>query len=110
VTEAPPAASPGVVPGPAEGRVRSAATAGTTFTVSGDGYAPGAEIHVSFGRYATDGSLLDNPVVYADANGHYSMPITLPADLKPGMYGVLVWYAPFAEDHKRFAIIDVAAP
>ncbi|WP_159617932.1 hypothetical protein [Arthrobacter zhaoguopingii] len=58
----------------------------------------------------TDANLLDEPVVYADANGHYSMPITLGADLAPGTYGFMVVAMPFSEAGKRFATVEVVAP
>ncbi len=59
---------------------------------------------------STDANLLDEPRVYADANGRYSLPITLAPDLAPGTYGFMVVEMPFSEAGKRFATVEVIAP
>ncbi|MBJ2121096.1 hypothetical protein I6N91_08910 [Arthrobacter sp. MSA 4-2] len=98
------------MPVPEFDAVRVERKAGTTWNIIGDGYAPGAEIFVTFGPMSTDANLLDMPLVYADANGHYSLPITLPADLKPGSYGIMTVDLPNRETNKRFASVEVVAP
>ncbi len=101
---------PDLVPATAPDEPRVERMAGSTWTISGGGYEPGAEIHVWLLRYQTDTDLLNAPVVAADANGHYSMQVTLSAGFAPGRYGVLVWSPPFQEEAKRHAIVDVVAP
>jgi hypothetical protein len=101
---------PDLVPVAEWDAVRVVRAAGTSWNVAGEGYPPGAEIHVSFGPRQSDYTSLEVPVVHADANGRYSVRITLSADFAPGSYGILVWYKPFAEDHKRFASVEVVAP
>jgi hypothetical protein len=113
VPEAPqpaPASYPDLEPVPEWDAVRVEREAGTTWNIVGDGYAPGAEIFVTFGPMSTDANLLDEPVVYAGANGHYSLPITLAPDLAPGTYGFMVVAMPFSEAGKRFATVEVLAP
>jgi hypothetical protein len=100
---------PDLTPVPEWNTVSAVREAGTTWNIVGDGYAPGAEIYVSFGPMQTDSNLLDTTSVYADASGHYSMPITLSADLAPGTYGFLVVEMPFREEAKRFATVEVVA-
>ena len=96
------------VPGPEPVRVER--VAGTYWNVVGDGYPPGAEIGIMFGKWQTDTDLLDIPTVHADANGHYSVQIHLSADFTPGTYGFMVWYKPFSEEGKRHAIVEVLPP
>ncbi|MHA7155027.1 hypothetical protein [Arthrobacter sp. TMN-50] len=87
---------------------------GTTWNIIGSGYAPGAEIQVSFGPAQTDSSLIGYPLVYADANGNYTFLISLAPDLAPGNYGVMaVPITGLAPDEmeaaKRFAQIEVVS-
>jgi hypothetical protein len=111
VAPQPAAASyPDLEPVPEWNAVRAEREAGTTWNIVGDGYTPGAEIFVGFGPMSTDANLLDEPRVYADANGRYSLPITLAPDLAPGTYGFMVVEMPFSEAGKRFATVEVIAP
>ena len=86
---------------------------GTTWNVVGSGYAPGAEIQMSFGPSQTDSSLIGYPVVYADANGNYTFQISLAPDLATGDYGLMAIPTGLgsaeSEAAKRFAIIEVVS-
>jgi hypothetical protein len=90
--------------------VRVERAAGTSWNVVGDGYPPGAEILVSFGPQQSDYSSFEISDVHADAKGHFTVTITLPADFKPGSYGVMTANLPFREANKRFASVEVVAP
>ncbi len=84
--------------------------AGSSWNVIGDGYPPGTELHIMLGKYQTDTDLLGAPPVFADANGHYSFRVHLPADFTPGTYAFMITHAPFDEELKRHAIVEVVAP
>ncbi len=113
---APPAVQPAVtvypdlVPVAEYDAVRVVRAAGTSWNIVGDGYAPGAQIHVSFGPARSDYAPIDIPVVYADANGHYTVTITLAADFTPGSYGVMTVDLPNRETNKRYASVEIVAP
>lgn len=86
----------------------------TTWNVVGSGYAPGAQIQISFGPAQTDSSLIGYPVVSADSNGSYTFQISLAPDLAPGNYTVMslpvVGLTPEeSEAAKRFAQIEVVS-
>lgn len=93
--------------------VRVVRHAGTTWNIAGDGYAPGAEIHVLFGPARSDVMVAGGTAV-ADANGSYSFQIILAPDLEPGSYGIMTvpltgLTPPEMEAVKRYASVDVVA-
>ncbi|MHA7264450.1 hypothetical protein ACX80W_14725 [Arthrobacter sp. TMN-37] len=98
---------PDVVPAPWPNFPSAERVAGTSWYIAGAGYPPGAEIRILFGEWGSDEDLLHAPVVKADANGHYRLQVHLSADFAPGTYGFMVWYKPFAEEGKRYAMVEV---
>ncbi len=115
-TETPVTTDFAVTPGPEWGTVSIAVPQGSSLRIDGSGYEPGQQITISLGISRTDGSVMEDRVVNADAGGNYSSVITLAPDLEPQIYGFLVYVSdgamsgPDFEAAKRFATVEVLAP
>ena len=80
-------------------------TAGGTMTISGDGFAPGASLTIT---------LHSDPVVLAtataDANGAYSVTVTIPAATTPGTHQIVVsGLGPDGQPRESVVTIEVQA-
>jgi hypothetical protein len=102
-----------VTPDPVWDAVRITVPQGSSFTINGGGYQPGQSIAINLGIARSDGMVMDEQTVIADAAGDYSFTITIEADLEPRTYAVLTYVidggrgGPDFEATKRFAVIDV---
>jgi hypothetical protein len=111
--DAPVAMEIAVTPGPEWGSVSISVPQGSSLRIDGSGYKPGQQITLSLGVYQTDGSVMEDQVVHADATGAYSSVITLAPDLEPRTYGLLVYISdgemggPEFEASKRSVVIEV---
>lgn len=111
-----PATEFAVTPGQEWGEVTISVPQGATLAINGSDYQPGQEITLGLGIYQSDGFVMDDQVINADTAGNYSTVITLPPELEPRTYGLLVYISdgelsgPEFEAAKRSVVIEVVAP
>ncbi|MCU1632547.1 MAG: hypothetical protein JWM61_1199 [Micrococcaceae bacterium] len=117
VASSEPAAPVGIIVTPeVEWGVATATVAqGSSFTITGSGYAPGQRISIALGIAQSDAFVFQDQSALADAVGNYSFTITLDPDLEPRTYAVVTSTpdglepGPAVSETRRWATIEVVA-